>query len=172
MKEEFSEEWADLMQKEEKFRKAAGHFQMNVALETQKKDILLALENREGQLITTRLMSEGYINDKVIEQVWEKLVYLVFYGVVSVSCWSVEALKQIPYSKRKLYREKISELALLYAEKNKDDDISLNYGLGLLETMGNKESIYEYIQRFKEYLALEEEDVIYYQNIADQLPDS
>jgi len=165
----YSEEWIDFMQKENDFRKAAGNYNQNIDLEIQKKDILLALEDRNGngQLITTRLMSEGYIRNEAVEQVWEKLVYLVFYGNLSVSSWSVSSLKGMPYDKKKEYKDQIGRLVLEYAEKAGGDDISLMLGLQLLYEMGCKDVILQYIEKYKEILVLDEEDIVYYQNVTE-----
>ena len=85
MSTEQSVEWLSLLEKEEAFRKAVGQWNQTVDSEVQKNDILRSLDDRIGQLMVTRLMNEGYNNTEVVEAVWEKLVYLVFYGNVSVS---------------------------------------------------------------------------------------
>ncbi len=167
MKEEYSKEWIDFMGKEEAFRKASAFYNLHIDLETQKKDILQSFESRNGRLITTRLMSKGYIHPEAIELVWDKLVYLVFYGVNSVSSWAVSSLMQLPSGKRKKYRREIGRLALEYADKEKQDDIALMFGLDLLYKMKCKEEILLYIERFKEYLDLDENDILYYQDISE-----
>ena len=163
--EGYSKEWIDFMQKENDFRRAAGNYNQNIDLEIQKKDILLSLTEYEGALITTRLMSEGFIRDEVVEQVWERLVYLVFHGNVSVSSWSFSSLKGMSYDKKKKYKDQIGRLALEYAEEAGGDDISLRLGLQLLYEMGCKDVVEQYMEKYKEVLVLDEEDIEYYQNV-------
>lgn len=158
----YSKEWVDLMQKEEAFRKAVGHYNLKVSAEIHKKDIEQALNDRKHRLIVTRLMSEGYFPPETIEQVWEQLVYLVFYGDMSTSAWSVSALQKMSYTKQQLYCDEISRLALVYADKEKHDDIALMFGLQLLYKLGNKETLKQYIEKFKEYLDLSEADINHY----------
>lgn len=111
-------------------------------------------------------MSERYIRREAVEQVWEKLVYLVFYGDFSVSSWSVSSLKRISSDKKKKYKDQIGRLALEYAEKTGGDDI-LMHGLQLLYEMGCKNEILQYIEKYNEFLTLNEKDIVYYQNVKE-----
>ena len=160
----YSEEWTDLMNAEIAFRKSVGHYNKTTSPETKKKDILLSLEDRMGRLITTRLMSKGYIKTEVIEQVWDKLVYLVFYGEQSVASWAIDSLLKIPYDKRNNYKEEIIRLCLIYAEKDKHEEITLKFGLELLYELGYKDAVLQYLEKYKEHFNLNEEDIVYYQN--------
>lgn len=162
MSTEQSVEWLSLLEKEEAFRKAVGQWNQTVDSEVQKNDILRSLDDRIGQLIVTRLMNEGYNNTEVVEAVWEKLVYLVFYGNVSVSAWAASALIKIPHVRKNEYRDDLALLAIEYADIERNDDIALYNGLDLLYKFNCKEAVIQYIDKFKDYLGLDDEDINYF----------
>ena len=161
--ENLSTQWNELMQKEKEFRKAVGNYNRNVDLETKVKDIQLAFKDNFKTLIITRLMSEGYIQNDVIERVWRELVYFAFHGNVSVASWSVETLSKMSFQTHKLYQEEMLDLIFTYAEKEKEkekeDNIALLFGLQLLEKTRNEEAVKKYISLYKETLELENEDI-------------
>ncbi len=144
----FSDNWFGFMEAEKKLRMAAAKYHKEIAIETIKQDVLLSLENRQGQLITTRLMSEGYIQEKIIEQVWDRLVYLVFYGEDCVAAWSTDALCRLSNAKKEECKNEIIRLIFRYANEETKDDISLRFGLRLLERLAFDNEAGEYIRTF------------------------
>ena len=68
---EVSEKWAEVLKNEKRFRTEIAQYHMSTPLETIRNDLLSSLDSIEGQLITTRLMSEGYIQGKAIFLIWQ-----------------------------------------------------------------------------------------------------
>ena len=159
-----SENWTEVLKLEKQFRTKIARYHIDTSPETIKNDLLASLDSRDGQLITTRLMSEGYIQEKAIVSIWEELVSLVFYGTDEVAAWSIDALSRLSREHKDIYRNEITMLVFRYAKAEMKDDLAVTFGMQLLYRLSYREELIKYIDSFKSYMDLQEDDFASYIN--------
>ena len=155
---DLSDEWTDLMEKENVFYRALISYNQTVDPERQKYDLLISLGDETGALVALRLINEGYIDIEYQPMVCFKLIQLVFGSDLKAAEQATEILGGLSDENKEKNKADYVRIANDYADDT-DEELKLLFAVRLLVQMGFSDEAVKFIRKNNKVLQMSDDEI-------------
>ena len=155
---DLSDEWTDLMEKENVFYRALSSYTQTVEPERQKYDLLISLGDEAGALVALRLIKEGYISVEDQPMVCFKLIQLVFGSDLKAAEQATDILSSLSDENKMKNKSDYVRITNDYTEDT-DEELKLLFAVRLLVQMGFGDEAAGFIRRHNKVLQMSDDEI-------------